>query len=263
MVLEQQQSLQQHSQLQQQQHLGLDKMSPPQLIQLTPETKLRLLAATGLSPFDSISEAGAVGGAEAGEGSTKTDLMLISPLFDESDPEALEDALLIAAREAEEAEALRLPPPPPPPSTPLSSPTSSAVSDDDIASAANALVGLLPARPSTTATRGRSIQRSASLKRGHSAVTTQRLRTQSCEKKAKLDSKGQPKLNEKYFKEYAQNAQKLMMSGVSTEQQFPLEKGLDDPEILEMQRRKLASISMARNVHIAPKDAGKKDGPSK
>ena len=85
------------------------------------------------------------------------------------------------------------------------------------------------------------------------AATQQQRQRSTSQKKAKLESQRQSKLDENYYKEYAANVQKLKKAGITREQQYELERGMQDPAIVTMQREKLASILALRNVSIAPK----------
>ena len=237
------------------------------MVPLTPETACLLAEAAadhikGLSPFEkSLEEAGVAT-------PDPLSMALIPPIFDLSESaldSVLDDALTIAARESEEADAATtpLPPPPPPSSAPLPSPAST-VSESDLAKATQALFNISPGAPIT---RGRN--QPGSLKRPLNNAAAQRHRSLT-QKKAKTGAESpqqrQPKLDDKYFKEYAMNAQRLFTAGVSQEDQVELEKGLDDRGIIKMQRKRLAELGPRKNVSIAPKpvlDVTKKGGPSK
>ena len=190
------------------------------------------------------------------------------PCFDEED---LEVAMTLAAKDAEEAMVTPPPPPtspplPPPPPPPPSAPPppSPPVTEDDLRKAAQAFIGIMPgstkgAQPST---RGRS----PSVKRPNPAAAQGK--RSLAQKKARLSSEPattrKPRLDGKYFKEYACNVNRLMACGVSKEEQFVLEKGLADMDVLKMQKEKLEEISASRNVFIAPRPiVTKKGGPAK
>ena len=271
-------------------------MSPPVLIQLTPETQYLLETEAenvlrdenGASPFETFAE-----------GVATPDLTLprISPpIFDD---EAGQDDLLAllnraaedaekadaasaqppseppsripppssrvavgAAAEAAEADTSMGPPPPPPTSAPPPSPAPSldaSITEGDVAKATNAFMGMLPA---PTATRGRS----HSNKRTYNPTQAQRQRSLSQNKRAKLDTKTRRQLGPKYFEKYAENSANLDRYGVTHEMQAQLEIGLEDKEILAMQKEKLVEVMARRNAAIAPKpsvDGSKKGGPGK
>ena len=161
------------------------------------------------------------------------------------------------------------PPPPPPSTAPPPSPIPlPELTGNDVDKATEALIGMMPVMPAPAATRARSTSQT---KRPLGGAAAQRHRSSSQTKRAKLASgtapaepdQRQPKLSEKYFKEYAQNASRLLARGISTEEQFRLERGLDDRGILAMQRETLASVLARSNVSIAPRPDSKKGGPSK
>ena len=191
-----------------------------------------------------------------------------------SDSEALDIAIKIAAKDAEEKEAAAMAPPPPPPPPPSSAPPPSplprdSVSEDDVAKATHTLFTITPSLSTANTTTASSRSRST-VKRPLNSAAAQRARSLS-QKKAKLSAESrqprQPKLDGAYFQEYAMNSQRLLAGGVTHDEQAELEKGLSEGKaILIMQREKIASILARRNAPIAPRpsaDASKKGGPAK
>ena len=213
-------------------------------------------------PIDTTGSPFFEGLAEIGASSAESILTDISPpVFDDEDHD-LEIALTLAAKEAEEASTVLTPllPPPPPPATPPPPSPLPGVSDNDVAKAKQVFIGIMPCPPSATssATRGRS----TSQKRPNAAAAQGK--RSLAQKKARLASEpGKPRqsrLDGKYFKEYALNAGRLLANGVSQDDQFVLEKGLGDMDVLKMQKEKLAEIAASRGVFIAPKPIDVKKG---
>ena len=186
-----------------------------------------------------------------------TTALLQQPVFDTDDDsttEALEAAVVLAAIEAEEAD--------------LASASSSsslllpAVTYDDVVMATANFLDVLPdpahgarakERGVTGATRGRSL----SLKRPNPTGT----------RRGRASSQKKPKLDEKYLLEYAQNVQRLLEFGITKKQQFDLERGLSDEDIIGKQKEILTGLNLRRSSYIAPKPASasvfKKGAPGK